>query len=213
MFQANQKTITMKKKTTTPEKKSIMVVNKGKTSELVIVKAIEKQYKPITDTLQKMVILTNDDATLAGAKLKELEVIRKEAENQMKAILDPIQLAEQRTRDLFAPSFAAIELIKTQTKQSILDFVNAKEDAQDKLKEDFANKKIKKASTFTGKMTELQVDVKNTKIIRKKVAVISELDKIPREYMVPDMKAIEEALKNGKTVKGAKLQTIKSISL
>jgi hypothetical protein len=81
------------------------------------------------------------------------------------------------------------------------------------VKEDFADGKIKKVSTFTEKSAALQISNGAAKIKQVYKLFIDDEKKIPREYLVPDESAIITAMKEGKKVAGCTYKKVKSISI
>jgi phenylalanyl-tRNA synthetase alpha subunit len=183
-------------------------------SAQVVLRGIEKQSKPLFHKLQRIEQI-DSVATLdqAGTMLKALKEMGKEADKKEKTITEPLTQALNATRELFKPFKKLVHEEEVRVKQLILDYHEEQENKVKKLKQDFAEGKIKQATTFMKKEAELNT-VSHSSSVRKiwRAVAVNEA-KTPREYLIPDESAIFEALKQGKKVAGWELQQAKSIAI
>lgn len=186
-----------------------------------IVKSFVTKAKPLSTKLQKLVIVTKEDYKKAGTLMKELKEQGKAAKEKMAEQTDRFDRIIKESKDgkadittLFKPFFDSIALIETQVKTAMLEWQEDQDKKVKQLEQKFADGKIKNVSTLTTKVEELKAPkVAGTKIVKKMVVQITSLKDVPREFMVPDLSAIDAALKEGKKVKGCTLVEQKSISI
>jgi hypothetical protein len=95
----------------------------------------------------------------------------------------------------------------------MVKYLNAQEAKAEKVQAKFESGEIKKVSTLLGKQAELHTSSEDASVRRVKVVEITDEKKIPREYLVPNLVAIKNALLQGVTVQGAKIVEQKSIAI
>lgn len=189
---------------------------KKKVSSQVVLKSVLAKAKPLRDKLKKLIIKDNDTLKRVGEEIKFLKAVDKEGEQQLAELRAPIKELDKKLVELFEPFFTDNENLIKAKKQEVALFVleQTKKAAQITAAHDAG--KIKKTSTFVGKMAETQVELNGRtgfgQRTTKKLQINDET-KIPREYMVPNHTAITQALREGKKVGGCELVEVKSITV
>lgn len=190
------------------------VISKEAVSVQTIFASIQKKAAPILKRIEKAPKI-NSPATLdvLGAELKTLKLVAKEAEDQLASIVDPIKQSIKNAQAIWKPFLTGIYTVIDDKKLDISEYKTAQDRASMKVLKDFEEGKIKKTGTVIAKQAELAVASDNVsfrKLIRAKCINAS---LTPREYLLPDERAILEALKAGKKVKGWEIETINSIAI
>jgi len=189
------------------------------TKEVAVVKS---QATKALNAAQELVI--TDEVSLASATdvLSKMKTVAKMIKDRKEAITKPLMEALNSSRELFKP----IESNLAEGERIIKGKMIAYQDAQEKARQaellKVANRVEKgtmKATTALKKMQEMPQVATNSQgkvgavafRLVKKYRVIDE-SKLPREYMVPDMAKITEALKAGKDVPGAEIYEEKQVA-
>lgn len=186
---------------------------KEKVSTQVVLASLQKKAWPLIKHLEAIDEVNKANYDKAAETLKALKAIGKEADAQLHAIIDPIRAAEKAAKEHFKPFTNRIAELETAIKAKMLEHVENQNRQSMKVLKDFDEGKIKKVGTVIAKQSELEVSSESAsirKLIRAK-AVNPALT--PREYLIPDERAILDALKSGKKVKGWELETINSIAI
>ena len=185
-------------------------------SEKVIIANLEKKANPLLKQAKpfQLAIDTQEEYDNGAAIIKQLKALSKDAKGEEALITNPIKEGLERIKTFFSPFYKKVEAAEIEVKQRMLDFENKKEEEQKKLLAKFDKGKIKKVSTLTAKLEETRVKSNTSSKTRTlmKASIIDE-KKIPREYLIVDMKAVEKALKEGIKVPGAELIEVKSIAI
>lgn len=189
------------------------------TKEVVIVK---QQATKAVAAAENISIKTDEDMAKATDILSKIKTVAKMAKERKEAITKPLNEALASARDLFKPIEANCAEAERIIKGKMLDFQDAQEKAREAAKEkivDRVERGTMKAETAVKKLDELptvsttaqgKVGSVTTKMV-KKYRVVDE-SKLPREYLLPNMSKITEALKEGKEVPGAEIYEEKVIS-
>lgn len=203
----------MSKKTSTTISKSKKVLTpniKERVSTEVVVKSLEKSAAPLIRKLADFKIKSNDDYSKAMELTKDLKNIAKEANDQLKSIIDPLKQATDAARNIFRPFQTKVTNIEQTVKIAMLEWQQSLMTKKAQLADKFESGEIKKASTFLKKEAELEV----TEGVRKVwTAIPVNVKKTPREYLVPDEAKIKEALKAGKKVEGWEWKQVPQIAI
>lgn len=172
--------------------------SKDVTSTVVVVTALRKKAKPILNKLPD-VITTKAEYELAAANMKVVKSFAKEAEETKKQLIDPLNDVIKGIKELFAPFEQEVKGAETTLKLQMSIFL---EDTKKKLKQienDLDSGKIKKVTTAISKQNAITI---NSGIRKVWKAIPVDVAETPREYLMPDEKAIAAALKDGKSVRG-----------
>lgn len=187
---------------------------KEQVSTQVILKAIEKKaaapFKKL-DSVSK--ITSQKDYDLVSDNIATLKVLGGEADEQMRTITDPQELALKNTKALFKPFADQVKNQITQGKALMLAFISDQKYKSIKLESDFSSGKIKKATTLMSKQVSLQVSSSSSSVRKVWTAVPIDESLTPREFMIPDETAIRAALKEGKKVKGWEWKQVENIAV
>jgi|TARA_R100000049_G_C1922166_1_gene67201 hypothetical protein len=174
------------------------------TKQLKEIKQYEKQVSFAEKKAGDLVIESEVDMTSGTDLLDELKTVEKAVKQRKEAITRPLMEGLSSARELFKPLEVGYANAKKITKQKMLDYTIAEEERQEEAKAKVL-KRVEKGTmrvdTAVGKMEDIGEAKKSfegtsSKTSIKKVTKIRIVDetKIPREYLVPDMKAITEAV-------------------
>lgn len=180
----------------------------------IIVKAMEKESAPLFKKLTALsTINSKADYAAVSANISALKAIGKAARAKKSSIVDPIKQGIKEIESLFKPFIDRCDEMEENAKALMLSY-QVKIDAESaKLNQDFADGKIKKASTVIGKQAELVLVDDNSSVRKTWKAIAIDVTKTPKEYLVPNETAIKEALKAGKKVAGWEWKQVKGISI
>lgn len=189
-------------------------ISKEAVSVQTIFASIQKKATPILKRIEKAPKV-NSTATLdaLGAELKALKEVAKEAEDQLASIVDPIKQSIKNAQAIWKPFLTGIYQVVESKKLEIADYKVIQDRASMKVLKDFEDGKIKKTGTVIAKQAELAVASDNVSFRKLTRAKCLDEKATPREYLIPNERAILEALKAGKKVKGWEIETINSIAI
>lgn len=189
------------------------------TKEVAVVKG---QATKALAAAQALIISSPEEMQAATDHLSKMKTVAKMIKERKEAITKPLQEALTSARSLFQPIEANLADAEALVKRKMLDY-NAKverEEAEKKAKiaRDLEAGKIKEATAIKKMeaVPEVQTKVEGkvgtvtTKTI-KKYRVIDEAQ-LPREFLMPNMAKITEALKAGQNVPGAEVYEEKVIA-
>lgn len=189
------------------------------TKELAVVKT---QATKALGAANDLTIASQEDMVKATDLLSKIKTVGKMIKERKEQITKPLMEALTSARDLFKPIEQNHAEAEKVVKGKMLDWQDAEEKRiavkKAKIVEKVETGKIK-VETGIKKMedvghvqtsTQGKVGAVATRTI-KKYRVVDET-KIPREYLVPDMKKITDALKAGKEVPGAEAYDEKVIA-
>jgi hypothetical protein len=160
--------------------------------------------------LEEFSIKTPAQYEEAAKRVSRLKDLRKEADVQEKSITDPANLILKNTRAIFKPFKDKVDIIEAKIKQAMVLYIESRERKAVALTEgDHADlsKVVSKVSELTNNKNEFASTRKIT------VVEITDLELVPREYLVPDESKIKAALQAGKKVKGCRLTLKTSIAI
>jgi len=192
-----------------------MATTKSKTvSTAVVITSIEKSANPFFNKLEKLIIDSPEQYAKAGEWLKKIKEYKKDAEGKEGAIINPIKTSIKNTQALFRPFYERVADIEATTKAAMLEFVQEQDKKKAQLQSDFESGKVKRVSTYIGKVHELEIPAdKNSQVRKVKRLVIEDAKKIPRELMLPNETLIKKLLLEGKSVPGCKMVEDKTIAV
>jgi hypothetical protein len=189
------------------------------TKEVAIVK--QQATKALT-AANELTIESQEDLAKATDVLSKIKTVGKMIKERKEAITKPLNESLKSIRDLFKPIETNHEEAERIIKSKMLVWQDAEEKRIKKEQDAIAarvEKGTMKPETAVKKMEnvgEVQTTTKgnvgtvSTKII-KKYRVVDE-SKLPREFLMPDIGKITEALKAGQTVPGAEVYEEKVIA-
>lgn len=179
----------------------------------VVIASIEKKAGKYLSKLSNLNIENKQDYENSAIALKELKAYKKEAELKEATITTPLKKAWDATKALFKPFYKKVDDIEQLTKTAMLTFI-AEQDAKiKKLEAKFEKGDIKKVNTLMDKTAEHTIVSGAASVRVTKELVIVDVALIPREYLIPDTAKIKTAFKEGKTVKGCKMEDKKGLAI
>lgn len=158
-------------------------------------------------------IICQADFDTSASQVKFIKEVKKEGEKEKKGMTDGIKQSLKRIDAFFKPFFDRIDEAEKEVKIKMDTWLKAQEAKEAKLLGDFKSGKVS-VSAFSKKQDSFAVksgggaSIKNNKVLE-----ITDIKKIPREYMVPDETAIRNALLSGTSVPGAKMAVKKTIAI
>jgi hypothetical protein len=186
-----------------------MKINPRKVSAQIVVKNLEKQALPIMKKLRALKVKDAESRENARTLTKDLKDIGKAADAKLSDIVEPIKEGIKRIQDFFEPFQTEVAEIEAEVKRQILKYDEKAAAKKKTLDVKFATGKVS-ASKYLTLSADLE-DTKGSRTLQRAIAIDERLT--PREYLVPDVKKIEKALKDGVNVKGWELQDKKSIAI
>lgn len=174
---------------------------------------LSKQATPYMTKAANLQIRTQDDYQSLAATLAKIKDIRKIAVEEKEKFTKPLNELLRTTNAHFKPFLDKIDALETSKKAEMLKYLDAQEQKQLKVQERFDSGEIKKVSTLLGKQAELHTTSEDASVRRLKVVEITDENKIPREYTIPNLAAIKNALLQGVVVPGARIVEQKSIAI
>lgn len=179
-------------------------------SNQVVLAALKKKAGPTISKLKKITkISSQKEFNEAAEQMKFVKKIGKEATAEKKSMLLGIKQTEAKIRAFFAPFEKDIVDLENDIKEHMSKFLEAQKKVVKQINQSFSSGKIAKISTYNNKIAATKV-----KGVRElKDLVIKDINKIPRDYMVPDEGKIKEALLAGEKVPGCELGTKQSIAI
>lgn len=186
------------------------------------VELAKQQATKALTAANEMVIASEEDMVKATDVLSKIKSVAKLVKSRKEAITKPLNEALASARDLFRPIEDDATAAERVIKGKMLDWQNA-EEKRKRIEEDRIANRVEKGTmkpqTALKKLGEIAPVATTTKgkvgevktMLVKKYRITDEA-KIPREYLVPDMAKIKEALKAGTVVPGAEAYEEKVIA-
>lgn len=186
---------------------------KEKVSTQVVLASLQKKAGPLIKQLEAIDEVNKANYDKAAETLKALKAIGKEADAQLHSIIDPIRAAEKAAKEHFKPFTNSIAELETSVKLKMSIYVENQNRKSMQVLKDFEVGKIKKVETVLAKQAEFEVSSESASVRKLTRAKAVDVTLTPREYLIPDERAILDALKSGKKVKGWELETVNSIAI
>lgn len=170
-------------------------------------------------------LIIDSDAKMFEATdlLKKIKVVGKMITDKKELITKPLNQALKEARDMFRPIEESCAESESLVKRKMITYQNEQERirkaelAKIEKKVETGTMKVETAIKKIETVQEVQKSVQgtfgaaSTRII-KKVRITDE-NLIPREYLVPDMKKIEQVAKAGVVIPGVEVYEEKSIAI
>lgn len=179
----------------------------------VVIASLERQAAPALRRVLNLSIETKADYELAAETIKALKALSAEAKRQEQEITEPLKGVIKKTQNLFRPFQDKVSETEAITKEAMGKFLDGQKKIALRLEEDFESGKIKKISTIVTKQNELKVTNGAAQVRKVWTLFVDDPNKIPREYMVPDLALIREAYKNGMYVEGCRWEQVETIAI
>lgn len=152
---------------------------------LEVPREVEKGIKELQTFAENLNIQSVEDAEEAGNKIYIISDLKKKVEDQRTAITKPQNLALRSANAFFKRFSTPLETIDQQLREKVALF---------------------------GK--ENNIDVFGVVHLRKNTVIeVTDVNKVPRSFMQPNMAKIKQAVKDGKEVPGITVSEDKSVSL
>lgn len=208
----------MAKKVTTKSKAPVKAAKKNTKDDAVkvqvVVADLEKKAGPIFNKLAKIgAITTQTEFEFAAMNLKILKDMDRMATKQEKEMTAPILEGITRIRNFFKPFHMKVGDAENTMKMQMSIYLEKNKKALQELDKKVEQGKIKNISTYTQHAAALQVSSKNAKIRKVWQATVVDVDKVPRQYMTPNMAAITEACRAGEEIPGVTWEQVDNIAI
>lgn len=180
------------------------------------VEEYQTQISFVEEKANELVIETEEHMTVASDILNDLKKIEKAVAEKKKTITRPLMDALANTRNLFKPLEAGYASAKKTINDKMITYSEEQEEKIRKEKErvtDRVSRGTMRVDTAVQKLDEAgevktSFDGESSKTTFKKLKKVRIVDEslIPREFLVPDMKAISNAvIKNKIDVPGTEM--------
>ena len=187
-------------------------IDPSKVDAAIVLRSLEEDAQPLFKKLNAITSITKqedyDRAMVLTKNLKELGRLAKEKEQSFTI---PLNDLIKKSRELFRPFTSMVETTEANTKQIMLEFVTAQQNKLKAIEQDFSSGKIKRVSTFANKAAEFSAKKSGSRKVWK--AICDDPSKTPKKFLIPDVPAITEALKNGEKVNGWIWQQVDQIAI
>lgn len=177
-------------------------------SAAVVAAALEKEARPIVKRIAALKLVDKDGYKTMQAELRLLNELGKRAKQHQDEIVMPILGSVERIKELFSPFRSFVNQTIEAKKEQMAEFLESSKAKKEQLATDFKSGKIKKVSTLVAHTNALEVSGRKTW-----TAVAVDASKTPRQYLLPDMPMIRQALAAGKHVPGWKWEQVETVSL
>lgn len=178
---------------------------------------IQKQIVPIAERAIAMKIATTKDMVEATEILSQLNKINDKIIQEKEKVTVPLNQALKAERNRWKPAeekyTEAIQAIRDEMENYQTELVRIEREKQQKIADRVARGTLKvetairKLDEVETPETEIATTAGLVQFAEVKVLKIVDDSLIPREYLIVDEKAILDALKAGKVVPGAELET------
>ena len=187
-------------------------MNTEKVDAAIVVKALEEQATGLLRSLKRIdSISSQEEYDRAHKYISSLKELKKIAKDKEQSLTTPLNEVIAKIRGLFKPFSSMVDETELRIKSLMLDFIQSQQEAAKQLERDFEKGAIKRVSTYARKSAEL--DTKKTGHRRVWRAICRDISKTPAKYLVPDEKAIAEALKRGEKVAGWVWEQVDQIAI
>lgn len=201
--------------------KSINIKDKKMINKSEIVK-LEKQIVPSLGKALEITIKSSSDMVVASETLSKINKYADTVKDSKEKITKPLNESLKAVREMFKPLETklseAISCIRTEMSIYQTEQLRIAEIEKQKIASRIGDGKGKiKLETAINKMADVdtpdnKVSTDSGRVTFKTTyeLVITDISKIPRNYLIPDEKMITLALKGGKSVGGCELKSIQT---
>lgn len=175
---------------------------------------LEQQVTPVVSQAQLLSITSTEQLTSASELRENIKRVQKDIEADKEELYRPAKMVLDEINSRYAPFEKplkeALKIVNDKMSTYQTQVLRAQQEAEAKIaarvKEGKGNLS---ASSAMAKMEALEapVELDLTGFAKKEVLVITDESLIPREFMMPNENAITLALKAGRTISGATLET------
>ena len=185
------------------------------------VQGMEARIAKATNYAEGVVIKTDVDQANVVKALVGIEAEEKRIDEQRKFFTDPLNQQVKKINGLFKPLVEGLDGAATTLRKKLSSYQTAiaakAEQAREKALADLKSGKIKNVETAVAKIEKVKEPEKTvrtdeaTVTYKDKVGFeITDIEKLPREYMVPDEKKILKVVQAGVEIPGVK-KTIEKV--
>ena len=213
--------------------------------EITITREMQKYQRnsqEVFESAKKVVVKDQVSYEYQAGSLRNIKTQWSEIENKRKELVKPFQLAVKKLNDFFSVPLNQLKTAENLIKQALITYIDLKE--KERIEEEMklraaAEKETakleKKADRLeekgqTEKAEEIRLDAKSIPIpvVAKKVEKIKgvsfkeiwkfeiiDLDKLPRKYLLPDLKTLGEIARSTKgkvTIPGVRIYSDKTVA-
>lgn len=186
------------------------------------VSLVKQQATKALNAANELTIASQDDMVKATDLLSKIKTVGKMIKERKEQITKPLNEALSSARDLFRPIEDDTSSAEKVIKSKMLTF-QAAEEAKARKEEERITARVEKGTmrpdtaaeklqNITPAPTAVQGKVGAVKTMTIKKYRVTDETKLPREFLMPNMPAITEALKAGTVVPGAEMYEEKVIS-
>ncbi len=170
----------------------------SETGIVVPLKEIEQTNKSVAslqDQASRLTVESPDDAESAAKMLVSIKEWKKTITGRKEEITRPLMKSLASVRDLFRGAEGSLEAAEKTIKAKMLSF-QALEDVKIAMIQDKITSRVEKGTMRADTAAEKIADIKPTAMKTRTLTKVRVIDEtlIPREYLVPDMKKITEAV-------------------
>ena len=186
------------------------------------VSVVKQQSSKALAAAEALTITTPEELATATDHLGKMKQVAKMIKDRKEAITRPMMEALNSARDLFKPIEANLAEAERIVKGKMVTYQTEVEKKAEEERLRLAKRVEKgtmKPETAVRKMEEIQDAPKSTQGKTAAMAFrnvkkyrVTDESKLPREYLMPNMPAITEALKAGKAVSGAEVYEEKVVA-
>lgn len=173
---------------------------------------LEKAVTPVVAEASALVIIGTDTLTLASTLRENIKRVQKDIEADKETLWRPIKIALDEVSSRYAPFEKPLkEALKIVNEKMSAFQTQAIKEAQAEAERIASRTKEGKGNfsieTAMKKLDEIEKPavLDMTGFVNKPKLVVYDESLIPREFMVPNLPVIEEALKSGKVVAGCEM--------
>ena len=183
---------------------------------------IEKELPLIAEQALVFTIAHDVDMKKAVTLLSQLnkynDRITEEKEKVTKPLNEALKAERARWKPMELQNQTAIDAIRLEMTRYQTELTNQRKADEQRIANAVASGKIKKIETAVKHIDALDIIEKNhsteagdVQFREKKQLLITNVDEIPREYMLPDEIALLRDLKAGKQIDGVTLETVQVV--
>ncbi len=186
------------------------------------IKLIEKKVSPLLMQVQTFNITGDESLSQSAEMLSQANIHLKALTTDKKLITDPIKTSLKEIESRYAPAEQnikqIIEIIRTKQSTYQTSILKAQKEAQEKISSRIGTGRGSlKFETALTKIEDLGTPLSKIETTSGKLSfrtdkklLITDLSKVPREYLIPNESLILNDLKLGKKISGCEIEEIQT---
>lgn len=155
------------------------------TAQLTVPEEVETGVKDLVAYAETLDIQTVEDASDAGIKIFQISDLKQKIEDQRTEFTKPINLSLKSINAFFKRFSEPLDIVDKQIRAKVVEF---------------------------GKTSD-QTSFGVVHLKKNTVIEVTDVAKVPRSYLQPNMSKIKQAVKDGKEIPGVSVTIEKSVSL